>query len=55
VEWNVGEAAGSLAAFCLKRQQPPRAVRATAALLHDFQAQLTSDGVPLAWPSPLPA
>ncbi|MDQ8153920.1 MAG: FAD-dependent oxidoreductase [Gemmatimonadota bacterium] len=55
VEWNVGEAVGSLAAFCLARQRPPRAVRATAALLQDFQAQLTRDGVPLGWPSPLPA
>lgn len=54
VEWNVGEAVGSLAAFCLARKRPPRAVRASAALLQDFQTQLTRDGVPLAWPSPLP-
>ncbi len=50
VEWNIGEAAGSLAAFCIRRRLPPRAVRARPALLAEFQRQLVSQGIPLAWP-----
>jgi hypothetical protein len=51
VEWNVGEAAGLLAAFCLDRGVSPRAVRATPALLSDFQARLVAQGVELSWPA----
>ena len=51
VEWNVGEAAGALAAFCLDRQVSPRAVRATPRLLEDFQATLRGLGVQLSWPA----
>ena len=51
VEWNVGEAAGALAAFCLDRQVSPRAVRATPRLLEDFQQTLGRLGVQLAWPA----
>lgn len=47
VEWNIGEAAGALAAFCLKKKMSPRAVRAKA--LAEFQQLLTNDGVDLAW------
>ena len=50
VEWNVGEAAGLLAAFCLDRGVSPRAVRNTPALLSDFQARLVAQGVELSWP-----
>ncbi|MFL5342921.1 MAG: FAD-dependent oxidoreductase [Gemmataceae bacterium] len=50
VEWNIGEAAGYLAAFCVKRQEPPRQVRNTEKLLADFQAMLRSSGVELDWP-----
>ncbi|WP_433379200.1 FAD-dependent oxidoreductase [Actinoplanes sp. CA-142083] len=50
VEWNTGEVAGSLAAFCLDRGCDPRAVRNTPALLADFQERLVSDGVELRWP-----
>lgn len=50
VEWNVGESAGALAAFCLGRKAQPRQVRADAALLAEFQSSLTAQGVPLAWP-----
>jgi hypothetical protein len=53
VEWNVGEAAGALAAFCLTANLKPRQVRNTARHLEDFQRVLsTSLGVPLAWPNP---
>lgn len=50
VEWNIGEAAGALAAFCLERGETPRAVRNSAALLEEFQNVLRSQGVELAWP-----
>jgi len=49
-EWSIGEAAGFLAAFALQRGQPPRAVRASAELLADFQRLLRSQGVLLEWP-----
>jgi len=48
VEWNIGEAAGALAAFCVGKKQSPRAVRAKH--LGEFQKLLTDDGVRLAWP-----
>ncbi|WP_020388044.1 FAD-dependent oxidoreductase [Kribbella catacumbae] len=51
VEWNIGEAAGLLAAFCLDRGVSPRAVRNTPALLSDFQARLVAQGVELSWPA----
>jgi hypothetical protein len=51
VEWNVGEAAGMLAAFALDERIPPAAVREDAAALHRFQRRLQDEGVPLAWPS----
>lgn len=50
VEWNVGEAAGALAAFAVARKVTARQVRAQAALLQEFQQSLTADGVELAWP-----
>ncbi len=50
-EWNIGEAAGALAAFCLQRQLVPRQVRNTPARLADFQRELVRQGVELDWPS----
>ena len=50
VEWNIGEAAGAFAAFCLDRNMPPRHVRNTPDLLADFQRGLVSQGVELRWP-----
>jgi hypothetical protein len=50
VEWNIGEAAGALAAFCLARKKQLREVRQQDALLREFQNLLTQDGVPLNWP-----
>ena len=49
VEWAIGEAAGSLAAHCLKTRTTPRAVQADRALLGDFQGTLKAQGVELAW------
>src|SRR5437870_13733046 len=54
VEWNVGQAAGALAAFCVRRKVPPRRVRQDAKLLATFQQQLRSDGVELEWPKITP-
>ena len=50
VEWNIGEAAGALAAFAAARKARPHAVRDTPALLADFQKRLTDQGVELRWP-----
>jgi hypothetical protein len=50
-EWNIGEAAGALAAFCLQRNLRPRQVRNTPALLADFQRELVRQGVELDWPA----
>ncbi len=50
VEWNVGEAAGALAAYCLNHRVGARAVRSTPRLLADFQRTLLSMGVQLHWP-----
>jgi hypothetical protein len=51
VEWNIGEAAGALAAYCLARKLAPRQVRADATHLTDFQAMLVDTlGFELAWP-----
>ncbi|TDD21459.1 FAD-dependent oxidoreductase [Kribbella turkmenica] len=51
VEWNIGEAAGLLAAFCLDRGTCPRAVRNTPALLGEFQSRLVAQGIELGWPA----
>jgi hypothetical protein len=49
-EWNIGESAGLLAAYCLRHRLEPRAVRADDEHLADYQRQLTRHGVELAWP-----
>lgn len=49
VEWNIGEAVGALAAFCVAKKRAPREVRVKAELLKEFQTQLTDEGVRLAW------
>ena len=50
-EWSIGEAVGSLAAFALSKDVPPRAVRDNSALLTEFQNLLAQQGVLLEWPS----
>lgn len=47
VEWNIGEAAGALAAWCVKNKKVPREVRKDG--LADFQKALRDDGVELEW------
>ena len=51
VEWNIGEAAGSLAAFSLDHRTTPHAVRENPSLLADFQVSLRKQGVELEWPA----
>ena len=53
VEWNIGEVAGALAAYCLNNGLMPRQVRNSASQLRDFQTLLQHKlGIELAWPDP---
>ncbi len=54
VEWNIGEAAGALAAFCRSRKTLPIAVRASEGLTGELQELLRNRGVPLEWPQARP-
>jgi hypothetical protein len=51
IEWNIGEAAGALAAHCLQTGYTPRAVRNDPVRLRDFQKLLRSQGFELEWPA----
>jgi hypothetical protein len=51
VEWNIGEAAGHLAAHCLATGREPHAVQSKADHLADYQAELVAAGVELRWPA----
>ena len=51
VEWNVGEAAGLLAAHCLAANTEPHAVRNNPRALADFQSLCLRHGFELTWPS----
>ena len=50
VEWNIGEAAGLLAAFAFTKRIPPHAVRENKTVLKEFQAWIQQQGVALQWP-----
>lgn len=49
-EWNIGEAAGSLAAYCVQHGAVPEQVHADDDHLEAYQRLLTEHGVELAWP-----
>jgi hypothetical protein len=49
VEWNVGEAAGALAAFAVESGWDPAAIHADTGLRRDVQRRLAGEGVPLYW------
>lgn len=51
VEWNIGEASGYLAAYCILNDTVPRQVRNDDEKLKDFQALLVREGIELEWPS----
>lgn len=50
VEWNIGESAGELAAFCIERSILPRDVLSDPELVHQFQTRLVEAGVEIHWP-----
>jgi len=50
VEWNIGEAAGAVAAEAIRTGHAPRHIRKTAGLLAGLQAKLTAQGFELNWP-----
>ncbi len=50
VEWNIGEAAGALAAQAIRTKQVPRRIRNDAKLLADFQKSIVAQGLEIAWP-----
>ena len=49
IEWNIGEAAGTLAAFCLENKTEPHSVYENETELADFQKLLVSNGFELEW------
>jgi hypothetical protein len=53
VEWNIGEAAGAIAAWCDARATEPAHVATSPHGVADFQRHLVSRGVELAWPGGL--
>ncbi len=50
VEWNVGEAAGVLAHFCVTKKMKPEQVHEQNECLSEYQKLLRSEGVTLTWP-----
>ena len=50
VEWNIGESAGSLAAFALKKETTPRAIHERKEFLEEFQRLIRSQGIETEWP-----
>jgi len=54
VEWAVGEAAGTLAAFCQEEKCTPLEVFQNRLYLRRFQLHLVRNGVPIAWTVDVP-
>jgi hypothetical protein len=50
VEWNIGEVAGLLAAFCLSERTVPARVASDADVFGDFERRLHAAGVETRWP-----
>lgn len=49
IEWNIGESAALLAAFCAQESVSPHEVTADADRLRRFQTLLLENGIPLHW------
>lgn len=49
VEWNIGESAGYLAAYCVEKDYIPRQVRNDNLILENFQLYLKKEGIELSW------
>jgi hypothetical protein len=50
VEWNIGEAAGLIAAEAVRSSRRPREIRNTPSLLSEFQGNILRQGVEVRWP-----
>lgn len=50
VEWNIGEAAGLMAAFCLNKKSSPHELAENSEKLRDFQSLLRKQNLELEWP-----
>ncbi|WP_210768991.1 FAD-dependent oxidoreductase [Ruania alkalisoli] len=50
VEWNIGEAAGALAAICIEDGVEPAQVHEDRSRLEQFQNALVDQGIELSWP-----
>lgn len=50
IEWVIGEAAGTLAAFCVEHGVEPKDVRADESKLRELQSVLVHQGVEIGWP-----
>ncbi|EWZ33189.1 FAD dependent oxidoreductase-domain-containing protein [Fusarium oxysporum Fo47] len=50
VEWNIGEAAGLLAAHCLDKELSPHEVRGKKQLFQEFQDMIIREGIETEWP-----
>mgnify|MGYP001321165313 FL=1 len=50
VEWNIGEAAGLIASFCINGDYSPLQICEKSELLRDMQTQMIDDGFELEWP-----
>ena len=50
VEWNIGESAGALVAFAMKKKTIPRNIRENSGLLVEFQNFIRSQGIETHWP-----
>ncbi len=49
VEWNIGEAAGLLAAFAIEQAQTPKTIHQDKTLLRALQKEVVAAGIPLCW------
>jgi hypothetical protein len=49
IEWNIGEAAGALAAYCIDHNNTPRQVRNNVSIFAAFQETLVKLGFVLEW------
>jgi hypothetical protein len=54
VEWNIGEAAGALAAQAIITKQTPRRIRNDQKLFAAFQKSIVAQGIEIAWPKLTP-
>jgi hypothetical protein len=50
VEWNIGEAAGAIAAHAIQTKEAPRSIRNSESKRADLQRSLRQQGFELSWP-----